>query len=247
MSNQFTNAGALHHLLSEAAKCKKTDQRFLSEVARTLEINGEDADLYALERLFRLVKRIRRDIRSSDFADEKRDELEGFLAPFRVFESFSRASSTMKTANSDFLKMDNLNRLKTIDYALSGKVEYAEPPSDLNEVATCFRELRDEINNTSLPEKYKHRIIERTSQIANIIDKYRFFGADALEDELESLIGSLAIPGDAWKETDLSTRNKILTLCEGVINKVIYADQGIAAFQGLADKGQSLFRVIGQQ
>ncbi|GAB1479384.1 hypothetical protein MASR2M74_19460 [Paracoccaceae bacterium] len=187
-----SSAQALNQFFAAISQQGNNDEPFLVVAARVLRLNGEDAELQALARVHKLLKRVKSDISTLPFDDETMRHIKGYMNPFEGLSNLSQVHFNMKNAKANFLQPSNLVGLINLHVAISGHVTFHQASKEFYEIGAEIREYIVEIQTLDLPMHARMAIHTRLEQVASMLENYFFYGGETIKDELEALAGSLA-------------------------------------------------------
>ncbi|MEJ1993399.1 MAG: hypothetical protein P8X50_17385, partial [Maritimibacter sp.] len=104
------------------------------------------------------------------------------------------------------------------------------------EIAKELREIAQEIAKTSLPDRAKRILHRRLSQTASALEHYNAFGLEALEEELDSLVGVLVVSTPNSNGPDKSILQRAAGTAGRAFTVLTKADKGAGAIIGMTDK-----------
>jgi hypothetical protein len=228
-----TSAGALTRLLSIAVHHNNPSDKFAKVVADRLSLEGDDCETQAILRLHYLITQVHKDIEQLPFDDARKKRLKTFITPLNGLHNFSQSYVDIATAKNNFLKGDVISGLMNIDDALSGNVDYRDFDSKTKEFAEKLRTLRTEFSATDAPERLKRVVLKRLSQIASMIENLHVYGADAIQEELEALVGAILVnpPDRSTKAYQVSKR--IAIACGVIFLALPQIDASLGAAKSL--------------
>jgi hypothetical protein len=188
-----TSAQALNQLLAVASSHKPIEDKFLPVLANHLQLDRENSELEVVALIQRLIKQIEKDIATAEFAEDENLHVTRFLVPFNNILAFNHLNMTIKQARDHHLKPDHLVGLTNLHLALSARVDYSDLNKDIKEYADELRNIRGQIIELDIPERARRVISDRLNQISSMLDNFYAFGPDALQSEIEALVGVLVL------------------------------------------------------
>ena len=240
-----TSAMNLYQMLANAAEASDQETKFLDAVTQHLGLAGVDAGAQVAGLIQTQISRIESDIERLPAEHPKRGHLKRYLSPFNGLKSLSHIHMDIKAAKSHFLKPENMLGLMNLHIALADHVDRPNLSNDAKELAEKFASIREEVVQSQLPESLKNVLFKRTNQICSILEHYYAFGAEALEEELESLIGALVVSAPANKSKAASLYTKlancavaaliILTAVDNGLQQTISINENTKKLLGIAD------------
>ncbi len=240
-----TSAQALNEVLSYVNKRGDPKQRFLSCVADFLNLSGELAEVDALKQLYSVYLEIEKDISSVPLGDTEKQQLRNYLAPFKGIHNLAHVHMDVANAKNNFLKPDHLVGLMNVHMALSGHVIRVQLDSNALEIASDARSLASAVVASDLPDRLKYTLSKRLVQVAATIEHFGLFGSRELEEELEALLGTIAVYRDEGKSEETTS---MLSEAYGVFCRswevLTKADQSVAASKSLLKHGQQLWELL---
>lgn len=239
-----TSAQALNEVLSRVSKFPNRSERFLSAVARHLQLFEDTAEIDALRYLYAATIRLKGDIEALEVEENRHKELWSEFAPFQAILNFSQVHMDLNTAKQHFLKPENLIGLTDIHMELAGQRDSIVIPIDLKAKSEDIRKYCREIIGWGLPEEIRLQITRRLLQIASVIDHYAFFGPEHLDREVQGLVGSIYMattPVDP--EKNLKLRN-VLADVWGVAKRIREIDGVTASALSLYQRSEPLIQFI---
>ena len=127
---------------------------------------------------------------------------------------------------------------------LSGYVREPEVDQNAKALAEEFRELRDEIATSTLPDDVRTLILSRINQISAVLDHIAFFGVMDLERELSSLAGALLINKPKIAEKSGSLGQKMLHLLSKGLGIVATANKSVDEGQATFENGKEIYSLL---
>lgn len=242
----MTSAMALFELMNVVNKHNIQNDKFVSVIAKQLDIEGPDADPEALLVLYRLVKRIETDIDSLAVADPEKAHIRKFLAQFAGIVNLSHIGMTVQQAQSSFLKPVHINELMNLHVALNGHVVTQDLDGDVKKIASQLLELRQEVFSSELPDRTKRVLAKRLAQIHSVLEHFGVFGIDDLEEEIEALVGTVVLGKlSEGGGTDERIFDKVASFAGKLIKFAKSADGGLGTALSLAEKTAELYKLFG--
>lgn len=241
--NLTTSALALNQILSSVSRAAK-NVKFTTAVADQLGLDGLDAEPEAVKHLYLLVERVKRDIEGLPFDDVLKKQAMSMITPFNGLANFGHIHMDIANSKANFLKPENLVGLTNLHMTLTGHVEYSDLPPETKKIADEFRELRDAIQAVNFPPRLKEVLQKRVSQIISMLENFYFFGADALQQEIEALVGAMVInpPNKGDKAEGVFSRmTAAITLTLKGLKTV---DKGMGTVLAIEDKGEALMEIV---
>jgi len=240
----MTSALALSQVLTMIVMHRGSGDRFLSVAADKLGLSSEDREAEALLYLSRSIRNVRKDIDSLPFAEDQKELLRNQIAVFSPIADFSHAHLVVDQAKVNSLTDRNLVGLTHIHMALSGFARFPEINQTNKELASEFRELRDEVASSDVPDYVKKLILDRINQIAAILDHLAFFGVRDLEKELESLAGSLVVNKPAIAENSPGVGQKVLLLLSKGFKFADTVNKSVDVGQASLENGREIYGLL---
>ena len=238
-----TSAQALNELMTFASSYRTPHVRFVSVIAEYLGYKSEDADPKVVYQIFVLIKRIENEIEILPHDEKTKDQARRLIAPFRVLKNLQNLHLDINTAKKSFLSATNLVGLTNLHMALSGHVDSLSLDKQTRDLATKFREISVEVRETEIPNHLKKMIFKRSDQIASILDRFELFGAEALQEEVEALVGAIVINPPSNKGVGGAFVKKICITSVAVLAALKGLDAGLGTVLEIADKSEKLIEV----
>lgn len=236
-----TSAQALNEVLSYVSKRAQNEQRFLEAVANFLEIEGEHAEVEALKLLYHIYTKIQEDISNLPLGDAEIRQLHGYLSHFAGLHSLAHVHLNVGNAKSNFLKSDHLVGLMNIHMALSGHCSRLELDAETKEIVSEARELAQKITASKLPDRARYILAKRLIQIASAIENFGLFGPKALEEELEALLGAIAVhSGSAKNAENSSLMRQAYDILVRSLTGLQRIDSGLSTSISVLEKGKQI-------
>ncbi len=118
----------------------------------------------------------------------------------------------------------------------------------LAELKQMASDLRDCLNESSLPA-YTQKIIEKhLVKIEEALAKYKAVGSKALEEVMQSAYGEVIANEAAFEEAkgseELSKLSSMWQKTKSILDGVVDANKRIGAVQGMAEKGQKIIEFL---
>jgi hypothetical protein len=240
----MTSALALSQIFTQITMDHGRSKRFLSVAADALALSGEDREAEALLYISRSIRRVRADIESLPFPDEQKSLLISQISVFSPIADFSHASLSLEQALGNSLAAKNLVGLTHIHMALSGFVREPEVNQTIRELAQEFRDTRDEVMSSRLPDNIKKLMLVRINQIAAVLDHFSFFGVDDLEKELANLAGSLIFEKPVLSEESPNLGQKLLRLVTRGLKVIETANKSVDQGQTAVENGKEIYKML---
>ncbi len=186
-----TSAQQLNELLSPVSRAAPSIT-FLAAVSNRLDLEGDDAEMRALEQVYNTARNVKSDIDLSDDPELKNRATQLFK-PFSPLLKFSGYHLNIQQAKGNFLKPENMVGLTDLHLMLKGVTARPELPlEESKELAAEFALLKDKVVACEgLPDGFKEALLKRLNQVSSAFDHFFAFGEEGLERELEALIGSI--------------------------------------------------------
>lgn len=242
-----TSALSLYQLLAVTRSNKTPTDKFLTVLADNLELTDPDAEAQVVQLLVNLILNTEADIEKLPVADDMKAHLRRHVAPFKGISNFSQIHFDVKNARANFLKPEHLNGLTDLHLALTGHIERPTVGKDAKELAARFNRIREEILDADLPESMKLVLLKRTGQIASILEHFYAFGAQALQEELEGLVGAMVVnpPTNDLKNGSLIKRLAGLSVAGLVVLTTV--DASLEKTVSIAENANKLIEIVAEE
>lgn len=237
-----TSAQALNQILSSVSRVRK-DEKFTTAIADQLGLGGLDAEPEAVKHLYLLVNRVRRDIEELP-DDALRKQATSMIVPFNGLVSFGHIHMDIANSKANFLKPENLVGLTNLHMMLTGQVEYSDLPPETKKIADEFRDLRDQIHAANFPPRLRDILQKRVSQIISMLENFYFFGADALQQEIEALVGAMVINPPSKDNKARGVFSGLSAAIASTLKGLKSADKGMGTALALKDKGEAIMEIV---
>lgn len=231
-----TSALAFSQLLSMVTQLQPKNVTFLQAVSKVLDL-GKLSDLEAVNVVHRLLRRVWSDVESLPHSSEEITHLKNFLRPFDPLLNFSQFHLSIEQSTQNFLNPSHIVGLMSVHLALVGFSPIIDIDNATKEVAAEFRRLRDELSSADIPEALKFVIITRLTQIIAALENYLIFGGRELEEQLEGLLGKIAVHRVAAPASAVPYYKRLLAAASLAIAGVATANKGVGEFKELAKHG----------
>lgn len=238
-----TSAQALNQILSSVSRVAN-NVKFTKAVADQLGLDGLDAEPEAVKHLYLLVERVKRDICRLPFDDASKKQAMSLITPFNGLVGFGHVYMDIANSKSNFMKPENLVGLTNLHMTLTGHVEYSDLPPETKKIADEFRGLRDQIQSASFPPRLKDVLQKRVSQIISMLENFYFFGADALQQEIEALVGAMVINPPSKDDKASGVFSGLSAAITSTLKGLKTADKGMGTALALKDKGEALMQIV---
>lgn len=194
--------------------------------------------------LSRAIKKVQADIESLPFPEDQKDFLRKQISVFLPIADFSHAALTVDQALGNSLADKNLVGLMHIDTILYGKTQAVEFNSEATSLAKDFREMREAVLSSDLPDRAKSVLINRINQIAAVLDHLAFFGVSDLEKELANLTGALVFQKETISRSSPTLGKRILSLVNKGMKVAETANKSIDQTQSALENGKEVYTMI---
>lgn len=242
-----TSALSLYQLLAIAKPNVRQKDRFLTVLADHLELSEPDAEARVAHLLINLLVSVETDVEKLPIADEMKSHLRHHLAPFKGISNLSQLHLDVQNAKLNFLKPEHLNGLTDLHLALTGHIERPTVGKDAKELAAQFNSIREEILVADLPESVKRVLLKRTGQIASTLEHFYAFGAQALQEELEGLVGAMVVnpPTNDPKNGSLIKRLAGLSIAGLVVLTTV--DASLEKTVSITENANKLIEIVAEE
>lgn len=132
----------------------------------------------------------------------------------------------------------------SVHLAIAGFYPITDIDGTTKEVAQQFRKLRDDLDKTDIPEALKFLILKRLTQIISALENYLIFGGRELEEQLEGLLGKIAVHRVAATTSAVPYYKRLLTAASLALAGVAAANKGVGEFKELAKHGTEFIAFI---
>lgn len=239
-----TSAHALYELFVKVTNDSPGDQFFPAAVADKLDLVGDDREGRAVTFVQKMLKNTQRDIEELPFDDLRKQELRNRIARFSGYIDFSHCHLDVGNSRRNQLNAENLVGLTIVDMALSGKREITALDRSTIELASQFRDLREEVQAANLPLELKEAVITRLNQIAAALDHFAFYGRSGFNDAVFALTGAIVLHRNAVKKSSTSFWLKLGNLLSKAAAGVNTAHKTAAGVQGTLEAGADVYETI---
>lgn len=238
-----TSAQALNQLLSVANKHPNKNDKFLKVVAAHLGLLNKSAEVEVIQLLVRLLDRIDADIETMNVGEEEKTHARKFLGPFANIRNFSHLHLNIQQAKDNFLKADHLVGLMSLHLALSGHTNYFDLDSETKKYAEDVRRLRDEMLDLDLPTYAKKIVTARLAQIASMLENFYAFGPDALQAEIEALVGAIVVNPPNKDSKASASYGRTVAVLLAILAGLKSVDSALGATLSMSEKGKALLEL----
>ncbi len=243
-----TSAQALNEVLAVISKRASSNERFMAAVAKHLGIEGDLAEPEAAKYLYSIFIQIEKEIENLELEPSERKLLVDNLAKFNGFKTMAFGHLTVEHAKRNFLKDENLVGLTFVHFALNGIANLSTLPNDAKELAQDARDLAGSIASSSLPIRVKKILSERILQVSAALDHYSFVGPEAMERQLEGLLGALALNADsAESEEDRTLLQRTFEICGKGVKTLKTAKEAWELSIAAWETGQQIWEMLPKQ
>lgn len=239
-----TSAQALNQILTAASSHRPFEDRFLSVVALQLGLECDRPEVEAIDLLLRLLLRIEADIEEIPASQDEKERAHKYLVPFGGLKNFSHVYMSIKQAKDNFLKAENLIGLVHLHMIISKHKKDFDIDSETKRYADDIRQLRSEILEIGLPLSVQKIVSARLAQVAAMLDTFYAFGADALQTEIEAIVGKIILHPPAKDTAQSDTIKKVFGTLFAVLNGIKAADAGVGSAISITQKGYALLKLL---
>jgi hypothetical protein len=240
----ITSALALSEVFTAITMKRGSQVRFLSVAADVLGLTSEDREAEALLYISRAIKNVQKDIESLPFPEDQKNLLRNQISVFLPIVDFSHAHLTLDQAVGNSLSDRHLVGLMHVNMALHGKTRAIEFSSEAKSLAQDFRDLREDVSSSDLPDRAKDLIIHRINQISAVLDHLAFFGVNDLERELASLAGAIIFQKPVISRATPSLGKKLIALLTAGIKVAETTNKSIDQSQAAIENAREVYGMI---
>lgn len=239
-----TSAQALYELFVRVTNESPLTQKFPAAVADKLDLYGDDREGLAVSFVQKMLRKSLLDIEELQFDDLRKKELRSRVNKFSGYLDFSHCHLNVDDCKRNQLTADNLIGLTIVDMALSGKREIATLSREVVGLANEFRDLREDVSNSNLPEDLRESIINRLNQIAAALDHFAFFGRRGFKDAMLALTGEIVLNSRVIKEASPNWTSRLGALLTRSVKGVETAHRAAVGVQGTIESGSEIYEMI---
>lgn len=237
----MTSAQSLLEILTLTTMKGNSSERFLSIAAEILNLTSEDREAEALLLISRAIRNVKNDIEGLTFHEDQKNLLRDKIKAFEPLLSFQHAHLNNSQMRENCLNPGNLVGLTFIHMSLAGFRPVPELDKVSQGLADEFRTIREDINNTNLPQNLKDIIIHRLNQIAAALDYFAFFGTKRIEHEFAALVGEVVVHRNDFEMKDKGLFKKIFDLLRRSSSAVKSANDAVTQGKTALENGTELY------
>lgn len=238
-----TSAQSLNQLLTIANGHRPETDRFISVIAEYLGIGGPNAEPEVILRIYLLVSKIESDIESLPIDESSKQLARTHLAPFMGLKSFAHFPQNIKQSKQNFLHPQHLVGLTNLHMAISGHIKSGDLDKTTKKLSAKFHEMRDEVASSVLPDQAKRVLLKRLGQISSILEHFDVFGAEALQEEVEALVGAIVVNQQKCGKSNSGIFRKLAKITGTLLLVLKGADVGLDSALSIAENGPALIEV----
>ena len=200
-----TSAKKLYDLLNASLRVDG-DPLLYEAVDFILDNECERSEVSSAAELVTLAREIDANIEQAQIDDSLVAHMRSQFSKFAPLVNFQYLNTKMSVLKKDrgLLSSDNLQKLISLHLALDGKVNLADEIKDNELLLELLDELLTEIDNAGFPKDFSLAIYSRLLHIRSAILNFRYCGHEAVETQLNILVGEIVLNSSKIKNNEKS-------------------------------------------